>query len=186
MSFRLYVMCTIPWMIDRYRTLSSKDIFVTRIRQLLLGETDFILLKCLVRSMAYIILHLKRLCSRLSLFLNFIHLVDSCTDYNQIHGERYVGPVVAIFMTMGLQQCIKECLARPAVCGGVNYRQKQLLCEIVTTTDTAEHWTECIRIGLNCVSISEVIIFYVCKIQSHSVFREHMSFLSFNRYAVAY
>jgi hypothetical protein len=88
------------------------------------------------------------------LLFNVAYLVKSCTDFKQIHGERFVGPVVAMVTTVGLQQCVRECLSRPAVCGGVNYRKTQLLCEIVTSTDRTVPSPECIRIGLNDVSIS--------------------------------
>jgi hypothetical protein len=87
------------------------------------------------------------------LLLEVVFSMDSCENYNQVHGERYVGPVVAMATTVGLQQCIRECLSRPGVCGGVNYRKTQLLCEIVTAIDTTKPFPEYVRIGLNDVSI---------------------------------
>jgi hypothetical protein len=103
--------------------------------------------------MAYISFGIQRSYHKCIFLLNVIFLIESCTDYSQVHGEKFAGPVVAIFSTVGIQQCVRECLVRPAVCGGVNYRKTQLLCEIVTTTGTRESSEECIRIILNGVSI---------------------------------
>jgi hypothetical protein len=103
--------------------------------------------------MAYISFGFHRSYQKCIFLLNAIFLVESCTDYSQIHGEIFVGPVVAIFSTVGIQQCVRECRFRPAVCEGVNYRKTQLLCESVTTTGTTESSREYIRIILNGVSI---------------------------------
>jgi hypothetical protein len=86
------------------------------------------------------------------LFLNVLFLVESCLNYNQTHRERYVGPVVAMVTTVGIQQCVEECLVRPGVCEGINYKTTQLLCEIVTSTNHMEPSVEYVRIELNDVS----------------------------------
>jgi predicted transcriptional regulator of viral defense system len=96
------------------------------------------------------------------LLLEVVFSIETCENYNQVHGERFVGPVVAIVTTVGLQQCIKECLSRPGVCGGVNYRKTQLLCEIVTATDTTKPFPEYVRIILNDVSITRAF-FYILR-----------------------
>jgi hypothetical protein len=94
------------------------------------------------------------------LLLNVVFSTESYADYNQVHGERFVGPAVAIVTTVGLQQCIRECLSRPGVCGGVSYRKTQLLCEIVTVTDTTKPLSEYVRIRLNDVSIITAFLIY--------------------------
>ncbi|XP_048755856.2 ficolin-2-like [Ostrea edulis] len=90
-----------------------------------------------------------------SLFLNVVFLTEGCTNYSSIRGERYIGPVVSIVTMVGPQQCVKECLARPTVCGGVNYKRTHFLCEIVTSIDKTEPDVEYVRIRLNDVSCGQ-------------------------------
>ncbi|XP_056002854.1 ficolin-2-like [Ostrea edulis] len=93
---------------------------------------------------------LERL-SGMVLLLNAAFLGEGCTVYNFIHGERYIGPVVSMVNMVGPQQCVKECLARPADCGGVNYGKTHFLCEIVTDINETEPATEYFRIRLELV-----------------------------------
>ncbi|XP_048751641.2 ficolin-2-like [Ostrea edulis] len=89
------------------------------------------------------------------LLLNVVFWGEGCTDYNAIYGERYIGPVVSMVTMVGLQQCVKECLARPADCGGVNYRKTHFLCEIVREINQTEPASEYVRIPLDdseCIS----------------------------------
>lgn len=55
-----------------------------------------------------------------------------------LHGERFSGPVVTVVATVGQKQCVKECLARPNLCKGINYQRKHLLCEVVSSTEKSE------------------------------------------------
>uniref|UniRef100_K1QI12 Ficolin-2 n=1 Tax=Magallana gigas TaxID=29159 RepID=K1QI12_MAGGI len=64
-------------------------------------------------------------------------------------GQRFVGPVAHVITTVGQQQCEKECLARPNLCKGVNYRRKHLLCEIVSSKEDFESNPEYTRITVN-------------------------------------
>ncbi|XP_048749148.2 ficolin-2-like [Ostrea edulis] len=91
-------------------------------------------------------------CYCILLILNVVILGEECTKYNTIHGERYIGPVVSMVTMVGPQQCVKECLARPADCGGVNYGKTHFLCEIVTDINETEPATEYFRIRLDDVT----------------------------------
>nr|XP_034308486.1 ficolin-2 [Crassostrea gigas] len=66
-----------------------------------------------------------------------------------VQGQRFVGPVAHVITTVGQQQCEKECLARPNLCKGVNYRRKHLLCEIVSSKEDFESNPEYTRITVN-------------------------------------
>lgn len=70
-----------------------------------------------------------------------------------VQGQRFVGPVAHVITTVGQQQCEKECLARPNLCKGVNYRRKHLLCEIVSSKEDFESNPEYTRITVNQVNI---------------------------------
>ncbi|XP_048750543.2 ficolin-2-like [Ostrea edulis] len=85
------------------------------------------------------------------LLSNAVFWGEGCTDYNPIHGERYIGPVVSMVTMVGRQMCVNECLARPADCGGVNYRKTHFLCEIVTEINQTEPASEYVRIRLDDV-----------------------------------
>jgi hypothetical protein len=72
-----------------------------------------------------------------------------CTcSTNIVHDEKYVGPIVSPVRIIGQQQCMKECLSRPGLCRGVNYKKADLLCELVTSTGKTETDPEYIRIGV--------------------------------------
>ncbi|XP_048751642.2 ficolin-2-like [Ostrea edulis] len=86
------------------------------------------------------------------LLLNAVFLGEGCTDYNPIHGERYIGPVVSMVTMVGLKQCVKECLARPVDCGGVNYRKTHFLCEVVREINQTVPASEYVRIPLDDVA----------------------------------
>lgn len=77
-----------------------------------------------------------------------------CADgssVNKVHGERFAGPVTMVVTIVGQQQCVKECLARPNLCKGVNYLKKHLLCEIVSDIEQSEPSSDYTRISIDHV-----------------------------------
>uniref|UniRef100_A0A8W8P6N4 Fibrinogen C-terminal domain-containing protein n=1 Tax=Magallana gigas TaxID=29159 RepID=A0A8W8P6N4_MAGGI len=48
----------------------------------------------------------------------------------------------------GPQQCVRECRHRPKLCRGVNYRNQELLCELVSTINETEPNSDYVRIEL--------------------------------------
>eukprot|EP00105_Crassostrea_gigas_P007788 XP_011422136.1 PREDICTED: ficolin-2-like [Crassostrea gigas] len=50
---------------------------------------------------------------------------------------------------VGQQQCVKECLARPKLCKGVNYLKKHLLCEMVSSIEESEPSSDYTRISID-------------------------------------
>lgn len=52
-----------------------------------------------------------------------------------VQGERFSTPVVTAVAPVGQKQCVKECLAIPNLCKGINYQRKHLLWEIVSSTE---------------------------------------------------
>ncbi|XP_048770566.2 ficolin-2-like [Ostrea edulis] len=83
--------------------------------------------------------------------LLFYQSVVSTSDFKEnnitfvVYGERYCTPIVLVVGTVGQQQCMKECLSRPALCGGINYKKKHLLCELVNSTEKTEGSLDYIR-----------------------------------------
>lgn len=55
-----------------------------------------------------------------------------------VQGERFSTPVVTAVAPVGQKQCVKECLAIPNLCKGINYQRKHLLWEIVSSTEKSE------------------------------------------------
>ncbi|XP_061170853.1 ficolin-2-like [Saccostrea echinata] len=78
-----------------------------------------------------------------------IYCEGNTFQHIHISGERYIGPIIRFFGTMGQRQCINECLTRPTVCKGVNYKKIHLLCEIVSSIDKTEYSGDYIRVPLN-------------------------------------
>lgn len=93
----------------------------------------------------------KRIVTLLFYFINIPFSYGFADDI--VQGQRFVGPVAHVITTVGQQQCEKECLARPNLCKGVNYRRKNLLCEIVSSKEDFESNPEYTRITVNQVNI---------------------------------
>ncbi|XP_052691232.1 uncharacterized protein LOC128169101 [Crassostrea angulata] len=66
-----------------------------------------------------------------------------------VPGERYRCPVVRVLEIIGQQQCVRKCRHRPKLCRGVNYRKRELLCELVTAIDETEPNPNYVRIKVD-------------------------------------
>lgn len=73
------------------------------------------------------------------------------SSVNKVQGERFAGPVAMVFTTIGQQQCVKECRARPKLCKGVNYLKKHLLCDIVSSIEKSEPSSDYTRFSIDHV-----------------------------------
>lgn len=73
------------------------------------------------------------------------------SSVNKVFGERFAGPVTMVVTIVGQQQCVKECLARPKLCKGVNYLKKHLLCEMVSSIEESEPSSDYTRISIDHV-----------------------------------
>uniref|UniRef100_A0A8W8MA27 Fibrinogen C-terminal domain-containing protein n=2 Tax=Magallana gigas TaxID=29159 RepID=A0A8W8MA27_MAGGI len=80
---------------------------------------------------------------------------------NKVTGERFAGPVTMVVTIVGQQQCVKECLARPKLCKGVNYLKKHLLCEVVSSTEESEPSSDYTRISIDH-QMNEINNCHVC------------------------
>jgi hypothetical protein len=72
---------------------------------------------------------------------------------NTVQSEKYLSPIVLPVGLNGQQQCMKECLSRPGLCRGVNYKKADLLCELITSTNRTEMDPEYSRITADKVHI---------------------------------
>lgn len=86
-------------------------------------------------------------------FILQVYAVFSAEEYfvNKVIGERFAGPVTMVATIVGQQQCVKECLARPKLCKGVNYLKKHLLCEVVSSIEESEPSSDYTRISVDHV-----------------------------------
>lgn len=78
------------------------------------------------------------------LFVGELYCQNSAVS--QTPGERFDGVVVAVVDTVGPQQCVQECLKRSHLCKAVNYRRRDLLCEMMSEVEGTEVNTDYIRI----------------------------------------
>lgn len=55
-----------------------------------------------------------------------------------VQRDRFSGPVVWAVAIPGQKHCVKECLARPNLCKGINYHRRHLLWEVVSSIQKSE------------------------------------------------
>lgn len=97
----------------------------------------------------------------------------SGSTVKMVHGERFSGPVVTVVATVGQKQCVKECLARPNLCKGINYQRKHLLCEIVSSTEKSESSQDYAKASIEQVRTYDnpISLKYWCIKTKHNYFK---------------